>query len=139
VRPAGLDQQLRLRGAGEAGQQQCRAGGVCPLHQHLAGVRVRRAGLGVQVVAVVPDHQQARVDDRREHHRPGAHHHPHLAAPHRQPAAVAPRRPEVGAQRHHALAQQRGAGGVHAFDIAVVGQRQHRPAARGRRGRRRLG
>ena len=40
--------------------------------QHLAGVRVGRVPLGVQVVAVVPDHGQPEVAHRREHGGAGA-------------------------------------------------------------------
>ena len=47
--------------------------------QHLAGVRVRRPRLGVQVVAVVPDRHQPEVVDRRERGGAGADHDP--AAP----------------------------------------------------------
>ncbi len=61
VRPAGLDQQRRLGGPGVPADQRRGAGQVRPLHQHVAGVRVGRARLGVQVVAVVPDHHQAEV------------------------------------------------------------------------------
>ena len=44
-----------------------------PQGQHLADVRVRRPRLGVQVVAVVPDHHQAEVGHRGERRGPGAH------------------------------------------------------------------
>ena len=50
----------RLDGAREAADQRGRALALGAQQQRLAGVRVRRARLGVQVVAVVPDHDQAR-------------------------------------------------------------------------------
>ena len=67
--------------------------------EHLAHVRVRRARLGVQVVAVVPDDDQPEVAHRGEGRRAGADGDLHAAAQHRQPAAVAHGRAEVGAQR----------------------------------------
>jgi hypothetical protein len=59
-------QQLPLGRAGVTADEHRRAGEVGPQRQHLAHVRVRRPRLGVQVVAVVPDHDQARG------RRPGA-------------------------------------------------------------------
>ena len=58
-------------------------GGVLELRpgqQDLAGMRVRRARLGVQVVAVVPDRHQPEVVHRRERRGPGADHDPPGAA-----------------------------------------------------------
>ena len=72
ARPAGLDQQLRLGGAGEPAEQQRRAAAGRAQGQHLTDVRVRRARLGVQVVAVVPDDEQAEVGDRGERRGAGA-------------------------------------------------------------------
>ena len=56
-------------------------------------------GLGVQVVAVVPEHHQAEVTHRREHRGPGARHDHGLAAQGGEPAAVALRGAEVGGER----------------------------------------
>ena len=51
----------RLDGAREAADQRGGALALGAQQQHLAGVRVRRARLGVQVVAVVPDDDQPEV------------------------------------------------------------------------------
>ena len=109
------------------------AGQLGPGEQHLAGVRVRRPRLGVQVVAVVPDHHQPEVGDRREHRRPGADHHRHLAAaggeeragtarPARAPRDSATCRPGPS------TAVERG---VEPVEVAGVGHdRRRRPAGR---------
>ena len=86
--------------------------------QGLAGVRVRRPRLGVEVVAVVPDHDQAQVVHRRERGRAGADHHPARAPRDRQEVAVAAGRAGLGGQRD------------------VVALPQHRRQRAGRRGRR---
>ena len=63
-------------------------GPVRPQREHLPGVRVGGARLGVQVVAVVPDHDEAEPCHGGEHRGPGASHHADLAAGHGQPPAV---------------------------------------------------
>ena len=55
VRPARFDEQLRLGRPREAAEQQRRAGQRGAQHEHVAGVGIRRAGLVVEVVTVVPD------------------------------------------------------------------------------------
>ena len=65
--------------------------------QHLAGVGVGRARLGVEVVAVVPDRDQAEVVDRREGGRAGAEHDPAAAARDSEEVAVAGGGAGVGA------------------------------------------
>ena len=75
--PAAVQQQLGLRGPGEPADQHRAGARHRPQHQHLAGVRVRGAGLGQQIVPVVEHRDQAQVRDRRERGRPGARdHHP---------------------------------------------------------------
>ena len=61
VRPAGAQQGRALGGAGVAADDQGRALEAGAQGEHLADVRVGRARLGMQVVAVVPDHDQAQV------------------------------------------------------------------------------
>ena len=104
LRPPRPDQHLRLRRPGEAAHQQRGSHSVRAQQQHVADVRVGRAGLRVQVVAVVPDGQQPRPVDRREHRRTRAHHDPGRAPSHRQPPAIPLGRPQLGGERHHASA-----------------------------------
>ncbi len=99
--------------------------------EHLPGVRVGRAGLGVQVVTVVPEHHKAEVADRREHRGAGARHDRRLAAQRREPAAVPFGGAEVGGERD--------VGGVMAFErladpreVARVGHDDHHATARAR-------
>ena len=131
LRPAAGHQAGRLGGPGEAADERGRAGAVRAERQHLAGVRVRRPRLGVQVVAVVPDHDQAELGDRREHRGPGARDDPDLAAPHRQPAAV-PLRPgprPAASVTWPARAEQAGQRGVHQVQVPGVRHHdQHAPA-----------
>ena len=75
--------------AGEAADQRGGALALGAQQQHLAGVRVRRPGLGVQVVAVVPDRHQAEVVDRREGGGAGADDDPPRAARDGEEVAVA--------------------------------------------------
>ena len=98
ARPARRDQLRDLGGAGETADQR---GGTLPVRaqrEHLPGVRVRRAALGQQVVAVVPEHDQAEVVNGGEHGGAGARRDPHRAAQHRQPAPVPFGRAEIGGQ-----------------------------------------
>ena len=135
--PSRCQQQLRLGGAREPADQHRR---VLPLRageQHLPGVRVRRARLGVQIVAVVPDRHQAEVRRPGRTPPPGC----------RRRPATCPRRarrnrryrsagPERGGQRDvPAGAEQRGQGGVQPVQVAGVGHDRHRaPPAVQRRG-----
>ena len=97
--PAGLDELGELGGAGEPADEGGGAGPVGAQREHLPGVRVRGARLGVQVVAVVPQHHQAQVLDRGEHGRAGARDDPRLAPAGPEPAAVPFGRAEIGRQR----------------------------------------
>ena len=83
-----------------ADQQRPRPSRCARRREHLADVRVGRARLGVQVVAVVPDADQAEVATGANVRRPGADDAP-APAPRltRQEPAVALGRPEVGRQR----------------------------------------
>ncbi len=137
LRPAGVQQQLRLGGPGEATDQQRARPAGGPQHQHVPGVRVRRARLVQQVVAVVEDGDQTEVGDRGEHRAPGAGHHPDVAAQRGQEAPVPLRRSQLGGQRDEA-AGRRG-GGQRRFEPAQVTRVRHdeqrAPARpRGRRG-----
>jgi len=105
--------------------------------QDLPRVRVGGPRLGVQVIAVVPDHDQAEVADRGEHGGPGTRDHPGHAAPDREPAAVALGRPEAGRQGDVlARAEQGTQGRVDLAEVAGVGDDDKRsPPARGSRRR----
>ena len=92
-----------------------------------------RARLGVQVVAVVPEHHQAEPGDRGEHRGPGARHHPDQAAAHRQPAPVALGRAEVRGEAD-VIQAGLGQGRVHAVQVAGVRHDDDHAAARGGRG-----
>ena len=106
-----------------------------PQHEHVAGVRVGRARFVVEVVAVVPDGQQAEVGDRRVGRGAGADDRADRAALDRQPPPVALGRPEVGRQRDvRARAERGGDGGVEAGEVAGVGDDRDR-ASPGRRPR----
>ncbi len=82
--PAALDQGLALGGACVAADEHGSALAGRPGEQDLAGVRVRRARLGEEVVAVVEHRDQAQVGHRRERGTARAQHHLHRAAGHRQ-------------------------------------------------------
>ena len=99
VGPAGLDQLGRLGGSREAADEQGRTGERGAQHQDVAGVRVGRSRLGVQVVAVVPDREQAEVGDRGERGGPSADDRAHGPPPDGQPAPVSLGRPEISGQR----------------------------------------
>ena len=86
-RPAAADQAGRLHGAGEPADQGGRPGPVRPQREHLPRVRVGGARLGVQIVPVVPDDDQAQVAHRGEHRRPGCRR-PPGPAPGRRPASA---------------------------------------------------
>ena len=106
-----------------------------PEREHLADVRVRRPRLGVQVVAVVPDHHQAEPGDRGEHGGPGPGHHPDLAARDREPPAVPLGRAEARREAHVlAGAERAGQRGVDQVQVPGVGHDDQRPPPSGRGG-----
>ena len=129
ARPAGRDQLRQLGGAGEAADQGGRARAVGAQGEDLPRVGIRGMGLGVQVVAVVPEHHQAEVPHRREHRGPGARDDQGLAAQGREPATVSLRGAELGGERDVAGRpggrargrHQRGQGLVDAGQVARVG------------------
>ena len=121
---------VELGRAGEPADQRGRAGPVGAQGEHLAGVRVRGARLGVQVVAVVPEHHQAEPGDRGEHRGPGARHHPDQAAAHGQPAPVALGRAEVRGEAD-VIQAGLGQGRVDAVQVAGVRHDDEHAAARG--------
>ena len=133
--PAAPDELGELGRAGEAADERGRAAPVRAQDEYLTGVRVRRAGLGVQIVAVVPEHHQAELGDRGEHRGPGARHHLDQAPAHGQPAAIAFSRPEVRAQADVARWALRhiGQGRVDAAQVAGIRYHDDHAAARGRR------
>ncbi len=138
--PAGPQQQLALRRTREAADQRGAALLVGPLQQHLAGVQVGRVRLGVQVVTVVPDRDQAQVLHGGERRGAGPDHDLHRTAGDGEEGAVALGRAEVRGQRDVMALPQRGPQRrVDAGDVAVVGHAQQRPAARGVRRGDRLG
>ena len=101
---------------------------------------VGRPGFGVQVVTVVPDHQQSQVVYRGEGCGAGPDHRPHLTAAHRQPTPVAFGRAQLSGQCHVAAgAQHGGAGGVEPDQVAPVGHHGHHSASGGQRRADRLG
>ena len=135
-RPAGADQPGRLGGAGEPADQRPRAGPVRPQREDLPRVGIGGTRLGVQVVPVVPDDDQAEVADRGEHGGPGTGHHPYRPAGHGQPAPVALGGPEPG--RETGVPARPEHAGQRAVDEAQVpGVRHHdERAPPGRPGRR---
>jgi hypothetical protein len=110
---------------------------VRPQREHLPGVRVGGTWLGVQVVAVVPDHDEAETGHGGEHRGPGASHHADLAAGHRQPSAVPLGRPEPRRQADVPPgAECAGQGGVDQAQVPCVRDHDERATARGGRGAR---
>jgi hypothetical protein len=67
-------------------------------HCDITGVGVRRARLGVQVVTVVPDHDQPDIVDRRPHRRAGSDDGPHVTATYREEPSIPLGRPKVSGQ-----------------------------------------
>ncbi|SKU94465.1 Uncharacterised protein [Mycobacteroides abscessus subsp. abscessus] len=80
MRPAALDERLRLGRTGIPPDHRGAAQLVGAQHRHVPCMRIGRTRLGKIVVAVVPHHHQSQIDHRREHRSPGADHHSRLAA-----------------------------------------------------------
>ena len=131
VRPAGFDKLLGFGRPREAAEQQRAVGQRGPQDEHVAGVRVGRARLVVQVVAVVPDGQQAEVGDRRVGGGARADDRSDRAALDRQPPAVPLGRPEVGRQRDVPARPERG-GDARRRDGRDRGRPGQRRSRRGR-------
>ena len=136
VRPARADQLLGLDAHGEAPDQRGRPLALGPQQQRLAGVWVGRPRLGVQVVAVVPDHHEAEAGDRRERRRAGADHHPSPTAGDGEEVAVA--LGGTGVRGEHDVlvgTEHRGQRRVDPRDVLAVGHdHQGAATARERRG-----
>ena len=131
VGPPRRDQLLGLGGAGEAPQESCRALLLGAHQQDLAGVRVGGARLGVEVVAVVPDDDQAEVVDRGEGCRSGADHDPPGSPRDSEEVAVAGGGTAVGGEGDVvALAEHLGQGAVDPGHVAAVRHAHERTAAR---------
>ena len=128
-RPAGDEVGDGHRPAEPGGQHR---GAVHPRpgEQHLTHVRVGRARLVEQVVAVVPPGHQAEVVHRGEGRGPGADDHLGVAAQRLEVGRVARLRPLVGGEpgvpaRPEHLEQRR----LDPHDVAVVGHDEHGTAA----------
>ncbi len=80
VGPAGPYQRLSLGGARVAADDRGATQLVGTQHGDLAGVRIRRAGLGEIVVPVVPHQDQPEIGHRGEHRAAGTDHHLGLPA-----------------------------------------------------------
>ena len=140
VRPAGFDQQGGLGRAGESADQQRRATERRAQDEHVARVRIGGPRLGVQVVAVVPDREQADVGDRGERRGPGADDRPDVTPAHREPAPVAFGRPEIGRESYVATgAEHVGQRRVQAGEVAMIRDDDDRPPTGCQCGVRRLG
>ena len=108
-----------------------------PQGEDLTGVGIRGVGIGVQVVAVVPEHYQAEVQHRREHRGPSARDDQGLPAQGSQPATVSLGGAEVGGERDVAgpvgrrgrRGDQAGQGLVDPGQVARVGYHDDRAAA----------
>jgi hypothetical protein len=130
VGPARAHQEVALDAAGEAADQGGRVlvGGA--QQQDVAGVGVRRPRLGVQVVAVVPDRDEAQVGHRCERRPATPDHDPPGAPRDGQEVAVARGRTRARGQHHVvALAEEREQRGVEARGVLAVGHAQHGSAA----------
>ncbi len=130
--PAAGHQLGHLGRPREAAQQRGRAAAVRAEREHLPGVRVRRPRLGVQVVAVVPDHDQSEVGDGGEHRGPGPGGHADLAPGDPEPAPV----PLGGTEARRetdvlAGPEQAGQRGVDQAEVPGVGDDDQRPAPGG--------
>jgi hypothetical protein len=135
VRPARLEKLLRFGASRVPGEQRAAASQLGAREQDLAGVRVRRSWLRVQVVTVVPDRDQAEVVDRRERGGARADHDAHGAPGRREEAPVPLGRPERGRQRDvHGGVDRSGQRGVEPVEVARVGDHDQRAPAAGRTG-----
>lgn len=127
VDPAGSDQLLHLGGAGHPGEQDGRRLLRGAGEQHVAGVGVGGARLGVEVIAVVPHHDQAEVVDGREGRGAGADDHAAGTSRDREELAVAHGRSHVGGEAHVVarpeLGLQRGTDPRHVAGVGHADQR----------------
>ena len=128
--PPGLHQLGGLGRQRIRAEQERGAGEVAAQREHLPGMRVGRARLGVQVVAVIPDHHEAKVVHRREGRGPRSDDHAHLPARDGQPSAVPLGRAEVGGQRDELVfADNLSERGGDQVGVAGVGDNDDRSAS----------
>ena len=138
--PPAADQLFDLRGPGVPGEEHGGARRGRPQGEHRAGVRVRRAWLGEQIVAVVVQTHQSEIRQRGEGAGPIADHHPDVAAQRPQESAVAGRRSRFGGQDHEAgRPEDRPTGPFEPVEVVLIGYDQHGPPAGVRRRARRQG
>ncbi|GAB3857236.1 hypothetical protein GCM10027610_093200 [Dactylosporangium cerinum] len=140
-RPAGLDELLGLGGAREPADDDPAAGLFGAGEEDLPGVWVRRPGFGVQVVAVVPDGDEAEAGDGGEAGGAGADDDAGCAPGGGEEASVPFRGAERGGQRDVRPGAAEGGGhrGVEAVQVAGVGDDDQRAPPAGERGRGGLG
>ena len=98
VHPARAEQVVDLHGPREATEQHRRTFALGAQQQRLPGVGVGRPRLRVEVVPVVPEHDQAQVAHRRERRGTGAHDDAAGAPRDREEVAVAASRARLGGQ-----------------------------------------
>ena len=132
-----LDALLDGDAAGEPSGDQGGAGLGGAQREDVADLRVRRAGLVEEVVAVVPPGDQPEVVERREGGRARPDDAAHVAAQDLQPGRVASLWTLVGGQPDVlARAEESGQRAVDAVDVAMVRDDDEGPATGGHRGRR---
>ena len=135
VRPAGLDQQGGLGGAGACPRRRRRSCPARPAGRGRPGRADTARARRVQVVAVVPDHHQPEVADRGEHRRPRAQHDLGGAPRRGEELPVALLRGVVGAQhREGVLGQQPRRRGGEPVEVLAVGDDDERAPPSGQRG-----
>lgn len=131
VDPAGVDEGGDVGRQRQAPDEHGRVLDVGPGHQDLAHVRVRRPRLDVQVVPVVPPHDEPEVVHGRVGGRPGADDDAHVPAQHLQPRRVPRLGALVGGQPHVPVRSERlGQRLVDADHVALVGDDDDRSPAR---------
>jgi hypothetical protein len=126
---------LTLGRSGKAADQSSGTLNVRPKEKDLPHMRIRRSGLGVQIVPVVPADDQAKVGDGCELGCPRADHCAYLATRDGKPALVALFRAEVSREdQMSALAEFLQQGRIQACNVARVGDHDDGPPARCQRG-----
>ncbi len=128
--PAALDQRLSLGRTRIAADQQGRLGCRCAQQEHLAGMRVGRAWLGVEIVAVVPHRHESEIVYGRKRRRPRAEHDLHLPSRDREERGVARCRRRCGRQ-HDVMTRTQHLGEccIPARDVSYVGHADDRASS----------
>lgn len=138
--PTGVDEGGHVCRHGQAADEQGAVLDVGPRRQDLPHVGVGRAGLLVEVVAVVPPGDEPEAAHGRVGRGARADDDPDVAAQHLEPRGVAGLRPLVGRQPHVLVpAEHLGQSGVDTRHVALVGHDDDAAPAREQRGSRRLG